>query len=331
MNMNDEKKYPSYDPEMSDEDFLNFMENASTEDMVKAAGSVRPSSETVNTDGEDIDYTLWRWLNKQIDATELLRRLVLFDKWNVLVEDEEMFAALEENRPIEWSVQIDNSGVKRLFVFTGAPAWRNLPDDKGGCLISIPGTRLFASMNSLRFDFLCINPYFETAISYGIEHFAMLDAMAKAVEVERTLVKLRFGGDVERSVWSAARRYQNYILPVIYDNSGKFSSIPFAPDDKNRRLIPIFTAEDAFFTFQKKYFDSGQPKELRVVAPHKMKGEDLFVHLSQMTNIDGIVFNCVSDNAVAFAPQMAQMLLDFTKDKHSDNIRPEHPGTHHNA
>lgn len=314
MNMNDEKKYSPYDPEMSNEDFLDFMENASAEEMAKVADSVPPAPDASDKNEQEIDFALRQWLNKQIDATALLRKLVSFDKWKVLVDDEEMFATVGKNRLPEWSIQIDDSGVKRLFVFTGTPATRAFTGNKGGCFTAARGTHLFASMDE-RFDFLCINPYSETAISYGREHFAMLEEMAKAVEVERTLFELRFGGTVKQSVWAAAKNYQKYILPHIYDESGKISSIPFAPDDKNRRLIPLFTAEDHFFVFQLDYFDSGQGKELKVVAPHKMTGAELFSYVAKMTNVDGIVFNCRSDNPVAFAPQMAQMLLDFTKDK----------------
>lgn len=311
--MNSEKNYLPYDPEMSTDDFIKFMKNASTKELAAVASSVRLSSKTVNTDGRDIDRTLWLRRYKKISAAELLRKLVLWDNWAVLVESEDILIALKEDRPTEWLVQVDNSGVRRLFVFTGAGTWENFVIDKCGGARHANGTDLFASMDPSRFDFLCINPNSDTAVSYGKEHFAMLRDMAKAVEVERALLKLRSSRGSQNPAWSMARNYQNYILPVIYDNSGKFSSIAFAPDGKNRRLVPIFTARDNFFAFYRQYFDSGQGKELRIAAPHKMTGEDLFAYLSQMTDIDGIVFNCVSDIATAFSPKIAQAMLDFTE------------------
>jgi hypothetical protein len=306
--MSNENKNPADNSEMALDDLLKFIEEASPEELAALADSAGSGLDGAGQNESEIDLTIRRWINKQIDGTELLRRLVSFDKWDVAIDDEELFRAIEEKRPSKWAV-FEENGEKRLFVFTGSDAERAFTGDGGGSFTQAPGTHVFGSLDE-RFDFICINPYSDTAIGYGREHFAMLREMAEAVKIERKLKDLRAGEELDNSVWAEIKNYPNYILPVKTDAAGNWAGIPMAPDEKNRRLLPVFTAEDYFFVFQKDYFDSAPETDLRVVAPYKLNGTELFRQILKMENLDGVVFNCESGNPVAFAPQIAQVILN---------------------
>jgi hypothetical protein len=297
-----------------------FTKNKEAEDMSEMTGekllkmieSLPPKSKTPEeiekTKNEtEINAAIRQWMNKQIEATALLRKLVSYDDWTIPVSEEAFLSSLANNQVPAWLFSEDN-GVKRLFVFTGADAQKSYLGEKGAYFISYNGADLFGSMDE-HFDFICINPDSEMAISYGREHFAMLREMSAAVKIERRLVDLRAGKENDNSIWADIRNYQNYILPVKYDEAGNSAGVPFAPDEKNRNLLPVFTAEDYFFAFQTDYFNSGESKELKIVRPYKLNGTELFEQILKM-NLDGIVFNCAGGGKpIAFMPQIAQVIL----------------------
>jgi hypothetical protein len=97
----------------------------------------------------------------------------------------------------------------------------------------------------------------------------------------------------------AIGQYPEYLL-VLAD--GK---MPFAPDDKNRALVPIFTTPEA-----RERFLEWLPKDrIQQQIYVSESGFALFRRLAAQS-IDGIVFNCLSGQALAFVPSFCQRVLE---------------------
>jgi hypothetical protein len=97
----------------------------------------------------------------------------------------------------------------------------------------------------------------------------------------------------------AIGEYPEYLL-VLAD--GK---MPFAPDDKNRALVPIFTTPEA-----RDHFLGWLPKDrIQQQIYVSESGFALFRRLAAQS-IDGIVFNCLSGQALAFVPSFCQRVLE---------------------
>jgi hypothetical protein len=81
--------------------------------------------------------------------------------------------------------------------------------------------------------------------------------------------------------------------------------LPFAPDKKNRALASVFTRPEA-----RDRFLEWLPKDR--IQQHLYVSEGgfaLFERLAEQT-IDGIVFHCLSGEALAFVPSLCQHVLE---------------------
>jgi hypothetical protein len=123
-------------------------------------------------------------------------------------------------------------------------------------------------------------------------------------ELESVLVKVRWEQD-QMSLAQLSEHlktigeYPNYLL-VLAD--GK---IPAAPDNKNRFLVPVFTnpeARDSFLEWL--------PKDRVQQQIYVSEGGFSLFECLAARSIDGIVFNCLSQQPIAFVPDLCQRVLE---------------------
>jgi hypothetical protein len=95
--------------------------------------------------------------------------------------------------------------------------------------------------------------------------------------------------------------YPEFLVLVTGDG------MPMAPDDKGRRLAPVFTNEASFEAFRKELMSDG-----KLIQPllTRISGSELFPKLQDM-HLHGVVFNCCGpERPVAFVPQTIPVLME---------------------
>lgn len=94
--------------------------------------------------------------------------------------------------------------------------------------------------------------------------------------------------------------YPEYILLITGDG------MPMAPDDRGRKLAPIFTNHAAYNAFHDEVMSEGKLIQPLITT---ISGPELFAKLLSM-NLDGIVFNCCGpQRPLAFVPETLDVLL----------------------
>ncbi|GEM_PF-2839715 len=131
--------------------------------------------------------------------------------------------------------------------------------------------------------------------------------MAASVEsLENALTELRWnpeglGEETYDAYLTLVANYPDYILLVTGDG------MPMAPDDKGRRLAPVFTTNAAFEAFHREVLAEGKLiQPLRVTET----GATLFPRLLGM-GLHGLVFNCCGpQRPLAFVPRTIEVLIE---------------------
>jgi hypothetical protein len=251
------------------------------------------------------------WHNQLISGTTLMRRLVSYDSWMLPVSEAAAAEMASTGAASRLMYSQHPAGVSRLYLFSDGDAFSTYQkvvgeESAGQHFLTTAGAWVFQlPLDPL--DTIEIDPATSWQISYRREQFTRLRSMAHAIDVEQALAALRAGTAEPGSV-AKVRGYEQFSLAVYYLD-GKHS-LALAPDDRERALAAVFTADDAFDAFLP---DDGMPSEhgqlLRVTLP----GAKLFEQLSTMS-IDGVVFNCSGPTKpVAFAKAFLEVVLDASR------------------
>ncbi len=254
-----------------------------------------------------IPQAISEWQNQLISGTALMRRLVSYDSWMLPVSEAAAAEMASTGTASRLMYSQDAAGVSRLFLFSDGDAFSTYQkavgeEEAGQHFLTTTGAWIF-QLPIDPLDAIEIDPGTSWQISYRKEQFPRLAAMAQAVEVERTLADLR-AGTARPGAIAQVRNYERYIL-AVYSLDGTHS-LALAPDDRDRALAAIFTADDAFESFLP---DDGMPSEHGQLLRVSLPGAKLFEQLSHMS-IDGVVFNCSGPSRpVAFAKEFLQVVL----------------------
>ncbi len=255
-----------------------------------------------------VQLAIAEWQNKQITGTELMRRLVSFDKWMLPVSEAAAAEMVSTGAASRLMYSQDGEGVSRLYLFSDGEAYNAFrasvgQDASEQHFLSTTGTWIFQlPLDPL--DFIEIDPATPWQIGYHKEQFPRLRAMAGAVEVEQALAALR-AGTAEPGSITKVRQYEHYILAVTSLDGGY--TLALAPDDRDRTLAAIFTSDDTFQAFLPEGGALLSDGQLLRVA---LAGPQLFEQLSRMS-LDGVVFNCSGPGRpIAFAQAFLTVVLE---------------------
>lgn len=245
------------------------------------------------------------WRAKKVTGSDLMRGLVSYNAWEVPISEKTVAAALAENTMPSLQLSTSKEGKSCLMLFSSPAAYevyrvanshaseQHFLKTVGTWLFRLP----FDQVDQIWID--ALSPY---DIFYGKEHFPRFAKTAEAVLVETALLGLRQGNPPEAAL-QRVKRYANYFVAASVQD-GK-PTLVLAPDDKGRRLAPVFTADESFAAFAEE-MNAGSKM---VVTQVQMSGETLFDMLRGMA-LDGIVFNCSGPPPpVAFAQAFADLAL----------------------
>ena len=253
-------------------------------------------------------YAIGQWQKKEIDGTELMRRLMAWKHWSIAISESAAAEMIATNAAGRIMYSRDQNGVGRIFIYSDSAAYASFCKETG-----VTGDQLFLSTSGdwiFRLELediseIVIDPFTPTEIVYATEHFERLNEMAKAVQVEEALAKLRFQPETADEMIPVVRDYANYILPVYRVDGGMV--LAMAPDSQGRELAAVFTSAEAFDAFEPVWKGEYPNKDLLLF---NLSGVELFAQLVKM-DLDGIVFNCKGPaRPIAFALGIAQVILD---------------------
>lgn len=133
----------------------------------------------------------------------------------------------------------------------------------------------FPDVNSI-----IIDAHSDYALQIPKQYFANLIRMFKAQRIEQCL------SEQNNENWLfTLKDFPYYLLPIVNDHQG-LSHIALAPDQQQRSLAAIFTAEDCAQRYMQAVGD-----KLGNVTMDLIEGTKLFHHLD-MLPLNGLVFNC---------------------------------------
>ncbi len=250
------------------------------------------------------------WQEQVITGTHLMRQLVSFEHWQLLVAKTEAAEPKQDEPPVRLLYGEDAEGVSRLYLFSDEEAYTSFLQATGQTSdahdrLIIDGVWVF-SLPLEQFDVVEIDPASPWQIGYRREQFPALRAMAEAVAVEQALIALQHG-EARPETLQRVRDYEHYLLPVLAAEGDRYALV-LAPDPQGRALAAVFTAPDAFDAFVQALSMIPDDEELLQL---EVPGPVLFAQLAE-TSLDGLVFNSFGPSRpVAFALPIASLLLEM--------------------
>ena len=233
------------------------------------------------------------YLNERIGYRDMLRKLISYKQWLVPVLQQD-----GEQRPnlVRHNEQIF------LLVYSSA---EQVPPNT--TTMTIDGNWLFSQLES-PIDTLVIDPQAPYALQFPKEKFSTLKEWAQTLYIESLLEKEEFDAHTLKELLE----FQGYFIPLVESESG-VRHITLAPDQQQRKLAAVFTAEDALSLYVQNA-QGALGKQLLIDRP---EGKKLFAYLLQLP-IEGIVFNCYGPGTPrALAKESLQSLLTPLKENDS--------------
>lgn len=242
------------------------------------------------------------WRSKQVSGTALMRGLVSFPEWIVLLSEAAVAETLASNLLIRLQYTVSPEGKKRLALFSNEENLKAYLADSQveQQYLKTKGTWVF-KLPFQELDEIWIDPAQREAIFYGKEHFERFRELAAAIEIEEDLTQLREGNSSDGAC-VRVRAYPAY--RIVVNRIG--NQLVMAPDQQVRALAAVFTAEDACDAF----LDEASKQNGTQLEPLIYSGQELFELLSKM-DLTGLVFNCSGPTPpVAFAAAFSQVILE---------------------
>ena len=240
-----------------------------------------------------------------ISNPQLLRRLINYANWNVPVSERAAVDIMATHSAQAIQFHQADDGTKTLLLYTDSESYTAgfagapIPEQH---FLTTTGEWVFQLPLS-EFSQILINPNTPASMLFVGAQLDGLREFCEGVVVQDLLTQLRKGGGPDGSV----RRVGNYrgFSIAVRQIDGR-NTICFAPDDKQRSLIAIFTTDDAYDAYVNELPDTMTDSMFQV----KMPGPDLFANLQQQP-ADGLVFNCCGPTQpVAFAFGLCSVIVD---------------------
>jgi hypothetical protein len=242
------------------------------------------------------------WRSKQVSGTALMRGLVSFPEWRLLLSESAVAETLASNAPPRFQYNVTPDGKKRLPIFSSDESLKAyLVDSQAEQYhLKTKGTWVF-KLPFEELDEIWIDPAQQEAIFYGKEHFERFRDLAAAIEIEEDITQLREGNSSD----GACVRVRSYpAYRVVVNMIG--NHLVMAPDQQGRTLAAVFTSEDACDAF----LEEASKQNATQLEPLIYSGQNLFEILSKM-DLTGMVFNCSGPTSpVAFAAAFSQVILE---------------------
>jgi hypothetical protein len=127
---------------------------------------------------------------------------------------------------------------------------------------------------------IIIDAHTEHALQIPNVYISNLLRMYQALGLENHLSTM-----TEANWMTPIRDFQHYLLPLVEDEQGRLH-MALAPDQQQRALVAVFTAEDAAQRFLQAAGD-----RLGKIHMDLIDGEKLFTQLNLLP-LEGLVFNC---------------------------------------
>ena len=207
------------------------------------------------------------YLHERIGYRDLIRKLIAFKSWQVpfLSKDDDLRPQLIRHN-------------QQIFLLAYSDPTHVPADMK---TMTVDGQWLFSQLED-PINTMVIDAQTPHALQFTSEKFSELRGWAQAVYIESLLAKEEF----DAHTLQAMLDFDAYLLPLIDSESG-IRHITLAPDNTNRKLAAVFTAEDALSL----YIQNAQGALGKQVLIDSPNGHKLFSYLLELP-IDGIVFNC---------------------------------------
>lgn len=209
-----------------------------------------------------------------LDGDGLLRSVMSHSRWLVPGEGDE--------GPRRVAVLSTPEGGRIVEIFSDEEALDVFARREGSRpeVFELPGHALFAALAASSADRIKIDVHDRHHFSYGRDQLPLLAAWAERVRTEVALYEPERVNDPLRVLW----QHPEYLVPVHHVEGD--AELVFAPDDEERALAALFTADDLATEF----IEAMTPwveGELDLV---RQKGEAVFRMLAAL-DIDGVVFN----------------------------------------
>ncbi len=255
----------------------------------------------------DAKAAILEWKNKSITNFQLLRRLVTFDKWNVPISEAAVGEMLASNHVSRIQFHQTPDGQKMMLLYTDSEAYSDGFTLNGEPVapqhfLTTTGACVFRQLMAPEFTSVSIDSGTPSAVLFVGAQVDGLREVATAVDIEGYLAQLRRGQGPDGCVRQVGE-YRAYCIAVRKIDGQH--SICYAPDDQHRKLIAVFTTDDAYDNYVARLPDEITDTMFQV----KMPGPKLFDHLLKQP-ADGLVFNCCGPTKpVAFAPGLCGIIL----------------------
>ncbi|MCB1179276.1 MAG: hypothetical protein KDK36_16970 [Leptospiraceae bacterium] len=232
----------------------------------------------------------------------LMEAMARFDRWLVGIE------RLEEGYIPETIRDEDGNLFINLF---SKPEYMDLYGKTWGekfrpkFFLTLNGSWIFKNLPS-GLEYLNIDPDSEHSILYKKHQIELLMEIGKMIEIDLSMRKI-IGTTVKKFV-DIKEEFQNLKNYSDYYFITKDEKAPLAPDDSNRKLIPVFTSKASAKMFSD-WLKSGQ--EIEDLEIKQFSGHEIFPKLQKL-QLDGIVFNCSGPiTPCAFTLELAKKVIDL--------------------
>ena len=247
------------------------------------------------------------WREKKINGLALMRGLVSYEHWMILVSEAAVADMLAHNAAPRVRIIGQPNGEKWLQLFSSGEAYSSYAKansiNEEQHTLNVRGTWVFNAVYDM-IDRIWIDPFNAHDIFYEKPQLGPLRDMANAVLVEEALSRLREGQEADGD-FRTAREYKNYYLAAATNSEGRPVFL-MAPDSKGRKLCAAFTSDDTFDAFLP---EATRMSEGVKVQQMQVDGTALFDTFQRM-QMDGFVFNCSGPvTPVAFAQAAAGIIL----------------------
>jgi hypothetical protein len=265
---------------------------------------------------------LSRYANRQLDADHLMLALMQHDGWLVpLQEDapapEQLTADTLEMRLRAFT---DTEGNLFFNAYSGPEAVEatrlrqqaeGSPDLMGDQFVKLPGWMLF-TFEVPGCAYLNLDPHLPHAQHFRAEQFGQLHEWARLVGLDAVLERVLTAPEINAQDVATLLDFDHYHLltttvPATPGTEAAEPRLALAPDAQNRVLGAVFTTEMSADLHSQWMYDNG-PEGLEITR-RRFDGRTLWRILAQLTELDGLVFNCRGPlQPKAFSLGLAQWL-----------------------
>lgn len=207
---------------------------------------------------------------EQISFARLIRHIVQQDTW---------FLPAKDGQPI-----LRQSKAKRFLSFYSCADFLQQEDLYGNDAFEIEvleKSGYWIAEHLPEADAIVIDPNQEHAMQIPQQYFGQIQQMQQAMQLEFHLQNDMQSAQIKEILLN----HPSYFLGIVQDEQGR-NNLTLAPDNQNRPLVAVFTAQDCL-----ENFIQAANGMLGNIQMDMLSGIQLFTQLSLLP-IEGLVLNC---------------------------------------